>query len=134
MKIEFEVLARPHGKQRPRMTRTGHVYTPKETKDYEKLVRNSFDKIKPKDWKALDSAVMVTIEAFFIKAKSNKTQHCTIKPDIDNIIKGILDGIQGEGNIILDDKLVTGLVVRKFWGQIDKVKITVETMEGLDDE
>lgn len=127
--IEFEVLARPQGKQRPRMTRFGNVYTPKETKEYEKLVQLAFQKVKPKDWKALETAVYVEIEAIFVKAKSNKMNHCTIKPDIDNIIKAILDGIQGEGNAILDDKYVTGLVVKKFWGDIDKVKVTILPME-----
>ena len=131
MKITFEVLGKPIGKQRPRMTRTGHVYTPKETKDYERLIRNSFNNSKPKDWKVYDGAVYVNIKAFFIRAKSNKMQYCTIKPDIDNIIKSILDGIQGKDNdsVIVDDKQVVGVVVEKHFSIIDRVVVTVESME-----
>jgi len=132
MKIEFEVYGRPQGKARPRMTRSGHVYTPKETKQYEALVKASFEKVKPEGWKPISTAVIVTIEAFFIKAKSNKDKYCTIKPDIDNIQKIILDGIQGNDNVILDDKSVIGIVTRKFWGVIDKVRVTVETVETVE--
>lgn len=131
MRIEFDVFGRPQGKQRPRMTRLGTVYTPKVTKDYERLVKQSFEKVKPDGWTPIESAVMVTIEAYFIQAKSNKDKYCTIKPDIDNISKAILDGIQGNDGVILDDKAVTAIITKKFWGVIDKVRVTIETMEDI---
>lgn len=126
MKIQFEVLGRPQGKQRPRMTRYGSVYTPKQTKEYENLIKQSFNLVKPDGWTPIESAVMVTVEAYFTQAKSNKEKYCTIKPDIDNVIKVVLDSIQGQDGIILDDKSVIGIVSRKFWGEIDKVVVTVE--------
>lgn len=131
MRIEFDVFGRPQGKQSPRMTRLGTVYTPKVTKDYQKLVKQSFKKVKPSGWTPIESAVMVTIEAYFIQAKSNKDKYCTIKPDVDNISKAILDGIQGSDGVILDDKAVIAIITRKFWGVIDKVRVTVETMEDI---
>ena len=38
MTIEFTVPGVPQGKERPRFTQNGAAYTPKKTKDYEKLV------------------------------------------------------------------------------------------------
>lgn len=38
MTIEFTIPGVPQGKERPRFTQNGATYTPKKTKDYEKLV------------------------------------------------------------------------------------------------
>lgn len=45
MEIKFKILGKPRGKQRPRMCiRFGKqiTYTPKQTSEYEKLVRASY--------------------------------------------------------------------------------------------
>ena len=45
MEIKFKILGKPRGKQRPRMcVRFGKqiTYTPKQTSEYEKLVRASY--------------------------------------------------------------------------------------------
>ena len=39
----FTVLGVPKGKQRPRFSRNGHAYTPKDTIMYENLVATSYD-------------------------------------------------------------------------------------------
>jgi Holliday junction resolvase RusA-like endonuclease len=129
MKIQFDVLGKPRGKQRPRMTKFGTVYTPKETRQYEKMIQESFKKIKPLGWTPINEAVSITVEAYFVKAKSNKDLHCTIKPDIDNILKVVLDSIQGNGQVIADDKTVVEVITRKFWGQVDKISIEVEAVK-----
>jgi len=37
--IHKQIFAvKPRSKQRPRSTRSGHTYTPKETREYEKLI------------------------------------------------------------------------------------------------
>lgn len=38
MTIEFTIPGVPQGKERPRFTQNSATYTPKKTKDYEKLV------------------------------------------------------------------------------------------------
>lgn len=128
MKIQFDVFGKPRGKQRPRMTRFGTVYTPKETRQYEKLIQESFSKIRPEGWAPITDAVIVEIEACFVKAKSNKDKYCTVKPDIDNIIKVVLDSIQGSNQVIEDDKSVICIVAKKIWGEVDKISIEVETV------
>lgn len=128
MKIKFVVPGRPQGKQRPRMTKTGHVYTPQQTKDYEKHIQSCFINVKPAGWEPLSGPVMVTVQAYFEQARSNKMEYAMIKPDIDNVVKVALDAIQGNGGVIVDDKQVIGMVVEKFWGNPDRLEITVETI------
>ena len=51
-KIDFKVIGKIVGKQRPRATSYGgraHIYTPKETMDYESLVKFSFLEKYPND-------------------------------------------------------------------------------------
>ena len=48
MKIEFTVLGSPKGKQRPRICRNRGrqiTHTPKQTTEYEKLVRASYTEV-----------------------------------------------------------------------------------------
>ena len=40
MRVSFRVDGKPQAKQRPRFTRSGHVYTPSETTNYEKLIKS----------------------------------------------------------------------------------------------
>lgn len=57
--IEFVVEGVPVSKLRPRVTRT-HTYTPKKTRDYEKLVQWSY-KNKYKD-EPLEGALSIEID------------------------------------------------------------------------
>ena len=37
--IEIVLLGQPRGKERPRLTKAGHVYTPEKTRDYEAALK-----------------------------------------------------------------------------------------------
>jgi Holliday junction resolvase RusA-like endonuclease len=41
----------------------------------------------------------------------------------------VLDSIQGNGQVIADDKTVVEVITRKFWGQVDKISIKVEAVK-----
>ena len=129
MQIVLEIPGKPQGKQRPRKGRYGNIYTPNETVLYERLVKMCFEQAKPSNFKPYEGAVVVEIAAFFFKAKSNKMKHCILKPDVDNITKIILDGLNGTA--YNDDKQVQALVVRKFWGVPDKVIVSIEELEDV---
>ena len=103
MKYEFEVPGTIKGKGRPRVNSyTCQVYTPTTTKDYEYLVEQYFLLKYPK-FKPLEGRVEVNIKAVFAIPKSTKKQDTekmlentispTKKPDIDNIVKIILDAM-----------------------------------------
>ena len=134
MKYEFEVPGAIKGKGRPRVNSyTGIVYTPTTTKDYEYLVEQYFLLKYPK-FKPLEGRVSVDIKATFNIPKSTKKQDKekmlensispTKKPDIDNIVKIILDAMNKFA--FKDDTQITKLTVEKIYGTEEKVEITIE--------
>ena len=129
---QFIVPGAPRGKQRPKVTRNG-AYTPEETKRYEQKVLacflNEYPRMKP-----IRSGVNVHITAFFEIPKSygkarrerilNGLERPTKKPDADNIAKIILDALNGK--VILDDKQVVVLTVKKHYSTIPRVEVLIE--------
>lgn len=116
----FTVLGKIKGKARPRFTRSGHVFTPTTTKRYENLIQDNFFlceriAVDPK------SAVEISIEAYFEppKSLSKKKQQAlyntlyTKKPDVDNVIKVVLDALNGIA--YCDDKQVVKVSLCKSY-------------------
>ena len=139
--LNFTVMGKPQGKGRPRMTRSGHVYTPQKTREYEERVKNAAmsemgrNNILPWTEK---QPLKVIIECFFALPKSaTKKQRIdvlehrkfpTIKSDIDNIAKSILDGMNG--HVYGDDSQIVDLVVTKRYDCDDAfVIVTVKEIE-----
>ena len=134
MKYEFEVPGAIKGKGRPRVNSyTGIVYTPTTTKDYEYLVEQYFLLKYPK-FKPLEGRVTVNITATFNIPKSTKKQDIqkmlakeispTKKPDIDNIVKIILDSLNKIA--FKDDNQITKMEVEKVYGEEEKVYVKIE--------
>mgnify|MGYP003525622494 FL=1 len=71
------------GKGRPRMTKTGNVYTPKETRDAEDKIRYLVAKENPE---MLLGPVFVDVRVEILKGKTDRV-YPTIKPDLDNVTK-----------------------------------------------
>ncbi len=133
MIYEFEVPGKIIGKGRPRLNSyTGTVYTPTRTKDYETLVEQYF-LLKYPRFKPFEGRVHVEIEANFEIPKSTKKvdkelmlEHKinpTKKPDIDNIVKIILDAMNGIA--FKDDTQITKLQVEKIYSTSECVKIKI---------
>lgn len=111
------------GKERPRITRSGHAYTPAKTVQYERLVRNCAIQVLSlarKEWNAT-APMMVRIAVLKQVPKSWSKQKkrmaigtpCTVKPDLDNIQKAILDALNGIA--FNDDRQVYSITVTKHW-------------------
>lgn len=152
MRVEFIVDGQPIGKARPRVTRTV-TFTPKRTSQYEELVRyaatSNFEGYFEKGC-ALD----VKIIAYFGVPKSytkKRRENClagielpTKKPDIDNIGKIVLDGMNPKlrknkqlhkmvevmRGIYQDDQQVTYLTVKKRYADRARVEVRVKEDEG----
>lgn len=135
--IKFEVPGKPFAKQRPRAAKKGRyitIYTPRETKEYEKLVQKSFYKTYGHHQDILDGPLKVTVEGIFEppQSVSKKKQsemlkgnvHHTQKPDCDNIAKVCLDGLNGIA--FRDDATIDELYVKKSFGRDAKVIIRIE--------
>lgn len=134
MTYEFEVPGKVVGKGRPRLnTYTGIVYTPTKTKDYETLVEQYFLLKYPK-FKILEGRIKVSIVAYFSIPKNTKKSDInemldnnispTKKPDIDNIVKAVLDSMNKFA--FKDDNQITKLEVEKIFSLEDKIYIKIE--------
>ena len=134
MIYEFEVPGKIVGKGRPRLnTYTGSIYTPAKTKDYETLIEQYFllkyPKIQP-----FEERVKISIIAYISIPKSTRKADIqemldnnispTKKPDIDNIVKVILDSMNKFA--FKDDNQITKLEVEKRYSLEDKVYIKIE--------
>ena len=134
MIYEFEMLGSIVGKARPRMnTRTGRAYTPTKTKLYEYGLRQWFLMNYP-NFKPIESRVKVTIIAYFeIPKSTSKKKEAemlkgnispTKKPDADNIIKIVLDGMNKFA--FKDDTQVTKLEIEKKYDKQPRVYVKIE--------
>lgn len=136
--IEFEIPGDPVAKQRPRMTKSGHIYTPEKTRKYEKLVKEAYLN-HSRGWKfGKDAPLEIRIVAYFSipKSDSNKRKNekkmgvirPTIKSDIDNICKSILDGLNGVAYV--DDKQIVSLYASKWYAESPKVRVMIKRIGG----
>lgn len=137
MKREFIIAGKVKAKQRPRFNGK-FTYTPKETIDYENWVKTSYlDKYRGQP--ILENALKVKIIAYYEVPKSaskkKKLQMLrneilpTIKPDTDNIAKGILDSLNGIA--FLDDKQVVKLEVAKYYGSSPCVAVMIQEVNDV---
>lgn len=135
--VSFCVPGPPVGKQRPRVTKDGHAYTPQKTKDYENLVRACYES-QIGDIKFIGKHPLeVLIEAEFPIPKSaskkkreemRETYH-TNKPDGDNLAKSIMDALNGVA--FEDDSAVSVLTVVKTWSESPCVYVHIQETPTL---
>ena len=129
--IKFIVLGKPQGKARPRFnTYTGRTYTPSKTGAYERLIALCF---KQAGGKKLAGAIEIKIECFYQIAKSHTKAakalmesgqiQATIKPDLDNVAKAVLDGLNGLA--FDDDKQVVRLEISKRYDHEARVEVEI---------
>lgn len=134
--IAFTIPGRPTGKGRPKFARRGdavRTYTDAKTASYENkvaLFANQAMRGRP----LLEGPLCVTVLAYFAPPKSTAKAkraamlageaHPTVKPDLDNIVKAVLDGLQGVA--FADDVTVTWTNAGKRYAEADHVFVTVE--------
>lgn len=134
--IEFIVEGEPRGKGRPRFTRNGHCFTDKKTLLYERDVENAYKKVTDEDFK--DKNIDIFIEAMY-KIPKNDSQKKRIekligmirpnkKPDLDNIIKIILDGLNGVA--YKDDAQVINIQATKVYAEEPGVLVRISETRG----
>ena len=107
------VRGEPTPKARPRVV-NGHAYTPKRTKDAEKEVAYAW--LKEYGAKKISSPINIEIIFNMRPPQGKRTSHVQKRPDIDNLVKTILDGLNGVA--YLDDKQVYRLTAIKRWADL----------------
>ena len=122
IEISFTIPGMPVGKGRPRMMRSGHVYTPAKTASFEGAVRMLAAQ-------AMDAAGVVMAQGVPVTARISIEVPCPAsysrrkrqsaldgelppyKPDVDNVAKAVLDAMTGI--VYDDDSRVVELAVSK---------------------
>lgn len=133
IQYEFTVAGRPKGKDRPRFSKDGHTYTTRKTREYEDLVRYIYSKEIHGQMIPEGMHIIVCIFADFKipeadkKADKEKKRRglipATIKPDVDNIAKIILDSLNGVA--WRDDSEVIELRVFKQYAEKNNVRVRI---------
>jgi crossover junction endodeoxyribonuclease RusA len=108
----------PVAKQRARVSATGKVYTPNETKAFERavglLVRSQLPRFK-------DTDRLIVNLSFYCSSQAK---------DLDNLCKSVLDGMQ-KGGCFKNDSQVMELHASKFVklpGEASRTEIQVRTL------
>lgn len=126
--FSFIVPGKPRGKGRPRTGRnfaTGRPihYTDEKTVAYEKQIANYFlfhggrKTLRP---------VEVAIIACYVRPKSCKETIKTTKPDIDNIVKAVLDGLNSIA--YTDDSAVVKISATKQYSDSDRLVVVIKEL------
>jgi Holliday junction resolvase RusA-like endonuclease len=133
----FAVPGKPMAKQRPRFSRaTGTAYTPKQTANYENLIRLAFAERYPAHVPTADP-VRLHVNAVFPIPKSwtKKKQIQAVngeiypgKPDVDNIQKIVQDA--GNNLIWTDDAQIFEGMTAKRYGEHPGLTVLVEIEDG----
>jgi Holliday junction resolvase RusA-like endonuclease len=135
IQIMFTVYGHPVAKGRPRFSTRGKfpvAYTPEKTKTYESEV-GMMAKVAMGASKALEGALEAFIYVTFpVPASYSKkrTEAClndfekhTKRPDLDNVIKSVIDGMD---KIVFDnDSQITSIHATKVYGEVAKVEVMV---------
>jgi Holliday junction resolvase RusA-like endonuclease len=119
--IEIVLLGAPRGKERPRLTKTGHVYTPEKTRDYEGALKyaaaEAMGSRAPLDGPLhVDLKIVVPIASSWPKKRQEAAragrEWPTKKPDLDNVMK-MLDAL----NLVVwidDSQIVTTNITKRY--------------------
>lgn len=128
--MNFKIDGKPVGKGRPRFTRNGQTYTPEKTKEYEKLIRTSYSE---SGGTLLDGYINISISAYYQipKAFSREKKEFAkrgiikpvVRPDLDNVVKAILDGLNGIA--YHDDSQVISIVAVKCYSEEPRVEVSI---------
>ena len=137
--VRFTVPGPPKGKARARTVRTrggqAFSYTPEGTVLYENLIKISFSQTGERPFEA-DQSLHVFMTAYYPipKSTSRKKKEEMIaghlrpakKPDIDNIIKSILDALNGVA--YHDDTQVVAVFAEKYYSDTPRVEVEIGNM------
>jgi len=136
--MRFVVFGKPEGKARPRMTRSGHAYTPENTRAYEEAVRLAYRQNCAGELPyEVGVPLRVSILAFYAVPKSankrtrermkNNELSPTMKPDWDNVGKIVCDALNGLA--WHDDAQIVDARVEKRYGLTPMVCVKIEPIE-----
>lgn len=121
-KLQFYYLMEPKSCPRPRFTKSGHSFMPKEYTEWKKrFIESTITQLSEitDDFKTIERPL--SLRAQFIFPRPQRLQHREIpskglvhasKPDLDNCLKAVMDGLS-DAQIFRDDNLVYEVRAKK---------------------
>ena len=137
--VYIVIDGKPVGKGRPRFTRTGHSFTPEQTREYEEAVRKEYlSETEGLFSFGPDVPIRLAVTAYYPIAKSNtkvmreaKIHNLVLphlaKPDLDNVVKIVSDALNGTA--FHDDTQIVEIFARKRYSERPRVEITLSEAE-----
>lgn len=133
--MKFTIHATPKPKGRPRVTRSGHAFTPKATREYEQLIINEWE-VQHSQVTPIENpiAVRVIFHMPIPKATSNKARERMAaglevpakKPDIDNLLKAVLDALNGKA--YHDDNQIVEISAEKRYSSNPRTEVFISEL------
>lgn len=126
MSLKFTIHGTPVPQGRPRFTRVGkgvRTYDPAKSKAWKELIK----------WQAIENRVepmegplLMRLKFILRKPKylPRRVIHHIKKPDLDNLIKGVKDGL--EGVAFHNDSQIVALNASKEYGEEPRVEVIIE--------
>ena len=135
-KTEIFFPFEPVSKGRPRFFR-GHAYTPKTTQEYEKNISEYYQS-QTDDFYETAIKVKLVFNMPIPKSTTKKNRQliaagmikCTVKKDIDNLSKAVIDGCLGVA--YKDDRQITKLTAIKKYATDNNVGTFMEICEDVE--
>ena len=127
---ELFIKTVPIPKGRPRFY-GGHAVTPEKTRKYEKLIRDSWEHgIVEADSLMIDMEFTMPIPQSLSKKKQSElvAMPHTKKPDLDNLVKAVLDALNGVA--YMDDSRISNINASKEYGREPSVWIGISRANG----
>ena len=124
--LDFRILGQPVPKGRPRLGRK-QTYTPARTRAYGgSVATQTRAAMRYAKLRGAAAGLPVAIELdivfqrrsdLFRRADPDGRIPKATRPDLDNVAKSVMDGLQ-VAELFVDDGQVAVLVVRKWWGEV----------------
>jgi len=136
-RINFTIPGPPKGKQRARTLKTGFSYTPKETVQYENLVKTCCQTVM--SCPPMQEMVQVGVLAYYpIPKSASKKKRADmesgklrpiVKPDLDNIMKVVCDALNQIA--YRDDSQIVAAYLAKMYSGTPRVEVEIIEVNGL---
>lgn len=132
--VTFHLDINPVPKGRPRFSKIGgfvRSYTPKKTSDYEAQIKTQAQAVMTREPLETPLAAFLYFRLPIPKSYSKKRiaaclsglERPTKKPDLDNLAKSVLDGLNGV--VYLDDSQIVCLHITKVYNHNPGVDIMI---------
>ena len=131
MKVKFNINTRPTPKQRPRLGKSGKVYTPNSTKVFEEICRLSYGNryYFDKEYISIKIVFKFKVPKSYSKKKYSEAIEGKIRPstnDIDNLLKSVLDGLNGKA--WKDDRYIYSIEAEKIFADKDCIEVEIKSI------